>query len=73
MRGRMRSPEMRRNNVPPGTLIYDVNWSDFPKLFFYDARHNYVSSPEWLRYMMKTGKFQTVYEDNECMILHVLD
>ena len=122
--------EWLRNNVPRGTLIYDVNWSDFPKLFFYDASHNYVSgldslylldqhpelaqlnerlsrreeedpaaairslfgasnpagvsyifvgdrpappSPEWLRYIMKTGKFQTVYEDNECMILHVLD
>src|SRR5438552_6384234 len=122
--------EWLRNNVPPGTLIYDVNWSDFPKLFFYDTSHNYVSgldplylfdqhpelaelnerlsrqkeedpaaaiqslfrardpsgvryifvgdspappSPEWLRYIMKTGKFQTVYEDNECMILHVLD
>ena len=122
--------EWLRNNVPRGTLIYDVNWSDFPKLFFYDTSHNYVSgldplylfdqhpelaqlnerlsrqkeedpaagilslfrasdpagvsyifvgdspappSPEWLRYIMKTGKFQTVYEDNDCMILHVLD
>ena len=33
MRGRTPSPEMRRNNVPPGTLIYDVNWSDFPSCF----------------------------------------
>jgi len=32
-----------RSNVPPGALIYDVNWSDFPKLFFYDTTHNYVS------------------------------
>ncbi len=31
------------NNVPPGALIYDVNWSDFPKLFFYDTNHSYVS------------------------------
>jgi hypothetical protein len=122
--------EWLRNNLPPGTLIYDVNWSDFPKLFFYDTSHNYVSgldplylfdqhpelaklnerlsrreeedpaaaiqslfraadpaglsyifvgstpappSSEWLSYIKKTGKFQTVYEDNECMILHVLD
>jgi hypothetical protein len=30
-------------NVAAGSLIYDVNWSDFPKLFFYDAGHSYVS------------------------------
>ena len=30
-------------NVPPGSLIYDVNWSDFPKLFFYDTSHSYVA------------------------------
>jgi len=35
--------EWLRNNVPPGTLIYDVNWSDFPSCFFYDTSHNYVS------------------------------
>jgi hypothetical protein len=35
--------EWLRSNVPPGSLIYDVNWSDFPKLFFYDTDHSYVS------------------------------
>lgn len=29
-------------NVPPGSLIFDVNWGDFPKLFFYDTKHSYV-------------------------------
>jgi len=32
-----------RANIPPGALIYDINWSDFPKLFFYDTSHRYVS------------------------------
>jgi len=35
--------EWLRKNVPPNALIYNLNWSDFPKLFFYDASHNYVS------------------------------
>jgi hypothetical protein len=35
--------EWLRTNVAPGSLIYDVNWSDFPKLFFYDTGHSYVS------------------------------
>jgi hypothetical protein len=29
-------------HVPPGSLIFDVNWGDFPKLFFYDTKHSYV-------------------------------
>ena len=29
-------------NVAPGSLIFDVNWGDFPKLFFYDTTHSYV-------------------------------
>lgn len=30
-------------NIPTGALIYDVNWTDFPKLFYYDTQHRYVS------------------------------
>jgi hypothetical protein len=30
-------------NIPAGALIYDVNWSDFGKLFYYDTTHRYVS------------------------------
>jgi hypothetical protein len=29
-------------NVPPGERIYNVNWDDFPKMFFYDQKHSYV-------------------------------
>jgi hypothetical protein len=35
--------EWLRQNVPLGALIYDLNWGDFPKLFFYDDTHTYVS------------------------------
>lgn len=35
--------EWLASHVAPGALIYDVNWSDFPKLFFYDPSHGYVS------------------------------
>jgi hypothetical protein len=30
-------------NIPANAVIFDVNWSDFPKLFFYDTTHRYVS------------------------------
>jgi hypothetical protein len=35
--------EWMRTNIPAGALIYDVNWTDFPKLFYYDTEHRYVS------------------------------
>jgi hypothetical protein len=35
--------EWLRTNLPPGTLIFDVNWTDFPKLFFYAPEMTYVS------------------------------
>lgn len=120
--------EWLRDNVPPGALIYNLNWSDFPKLFFYDTTHSYVSgldplylgdqhpelaqlnlrlsrrkeehpgaairslfdpsdplgvtflfvgdvpappSREWLDYIRQAREFDVVYEDQECMVLHL--
>jgi hypothetical protein len=32
-----------RANVPPGEVVFNTDWDDFPKLFFYDPTHAYVS------------------------------
>ncbi len=29
-------------NIPEGERIFNCNWDDFPKLFFYDTKHSYV-------------------------------
>ncbi|HYJ92483.1 MAG TPA: hypothetical protein VEV84_14330, partial [Pyrinomonadaceae bacterium] len=29
-------------NIPAGERIFNCNWDDFPKLFFYDQKHSYV-------------------------------
>jgi len=29
-------------NIPAGERIFNCNWDDFPKMFFYDQKHNYV-------------------------------
>jgi hypothetical protein len=29
-------------NIPAGERIFNCNWDDFPKLFFYDQTHSYV-------------------------------
>lgn len=32
-----------RANVPPGEIIFNTDWDDFPRLFYYDPTHRYVS------------------------------
>jgi hypothetical protein len=32
-----------RANVPAGETVFNTDWDDFPKLFFYDPTHAYVS------------------------------
>jgi hypothetical protein len=32
-----------RENVPQGEMIFNTDWDDFPKMFYYDTRHTYVS------------------------------
>lgn len=31
-----------QTNTPPGSLIYHTNWSDWPMLFYHNARNNYL-------------------------------
>jgi hypothetical protein len=38
-----RGMEWVRTHVPPGEIIFNSNWSDFPRLFYFDPTHRYVS------------------------------
>ena len=35
--------EWMRQNIPPGELIFNTDWDDFPRLFYFDPTHYYVS------------------------------
>jgi hypothetical protein len=35
--------EWIKANVPPGQTVFNTDWDDFPKLFFYDTTHTYIS------------------------------
>ena len=35
--------EWMRENIPPGQLIFNTDWDDFPRLFYFDPTHYYVS------------------------------
>ena len=32
-----------RANVPPGEIVFNTDWDDFPRLFYFDPTHRYVS------------------------------
>lgn len=32
-----------RGHVPPGEIIFNTGWDDFPKLFYHNTEHRYVS------------------------------
>jgi hypothetical protein len=35
--------EWMRKNVPAGQLVFNTDWDDFPRLFYFDETHYYVS------------------------------
>jgi hypothetical protein len=35
--------EWLRTHVPPGQMVFNTDWDDFPRLFYYDPTHYYVS------------------------------
>jgi len=37
-----RATDWAKENIPAGERIFNCNWDDFPKLFFYDTTHTYV-------------------------------
>jgi hypothetical protein len=41
-----------RENTPPGSLVYNVAWEDFPPLYFFDVHNVYTSglAPTYLSY-----------------------
>ncbi|HEX8072774.1 MAG TPA: hypothetical protein VF546_22700 [Pyrinomonadaceae bacterium] len=38
-----RGAEWLRAHVPAGEVVFNTDWDDFPKLFYYDPTHAYVS------------------------------
>jgi hypothetical protein len=55
--------EWLRTHVPPGQVVFNTDWDDFPRLFYYDSSHYYVSGldPNYLydkdqHHPRKTGR-----------------
>lgn len=54
--------EWVRNNVPEGEMVFNTDWDDFPKMFFYDTKHTYVSGLDPTYLLDKNPDLSKLYE-----------
>jgi hypothetical protein len=55
--------EWMRTNVPAGQVIFNTDWDDFPKLFYYDPAHAYVSGLDPTYLYDKDQSLSRLYEE----------
>lgn len=55
--------EWIKQHVPPGEIIFNTDWDDFPKLFFYDSIHRYVSGLDPTYLLDKDPELSRLYEN----------
>ena len=51
-----------RANVPPGQIIFNTDWDDFPRLYYYDSSHYYVSGLDPSYLYEKNPDLSRLYE-----------
>src|SRR5678815_3907456 len=54
--------EWMRTHVPPGQLIFNTDWDDFPRLFYFDPSHYYVSGLDPSYLYDKNPELSRLYE-----------
>jgi hypothetical protein len=52
-----------RANVPADQIIFNTDWDDFPKMFYYDINHTYVSGLDPNYLLDKNPELSKLYED----------
>jgi hypothetical protein len=55
--------EWLRQNVPPGEIIFNTDWDDFPKLFYYDPTHAYITGLDPTYLYDRDRELSKLYED----------
>lgn len=51
-----------RANIAPAQIIFNTDWDDFPRLFYYDPTHNYVSGLDPTYLLDKDPALSRLYE-----------
>ena len=54
--------EWMRANIPPGQIIFNTDWDDFPRLFYFDPTHYYVSGLDPTYLYDKNPDLSRLYE-----------
>ena len=52
-----------RTHIPPGQIVFNTDWDDFPKLFYYDPSHAYVSGLDPTYLHDQNRQLSRLYED----------
>lgn len=52
-----------RANIPSGERVFNTDWDDFPRLFFFDPTHNYVSGLDPTYLLDKDRGLSDLYVD----------
>lgn len=50
-------------NVPAGERIFNTDWDDFPRMFFFDQSHSYVSGLDPTYLLDKNTELSKLYDD----------
>lgn len=54
--------EWMRTNVPAGQLVFNTDWDDFPRLFYFDSSHHYISGLDPSYLYDKNPDLSNLYE-----------
>jgi hypothetical protein len=52
-----------QSNVPAGEMVFNTDWDDFPKMFFYDTSHTYASGLDPTYLLDKNPELSKLYEE----------
>ncbi|HLL14129.1 MAG TPA: hypothetical protein VK388_03550 [Pyrinomonadaceae bacterium] len=55
--------EWMRTHIPAGQVIFNTDWDDFPRLFYYDPTHAYVSGLDPTYLYDRDQSLSRLYED----------
>ena len=51
-----------RANIPPGEMVFNTDWDDFPRLFYYDPTHVYTSGLDPTYLLDKNPELSDLYD-----------
>jgi hypothetical protein len=52
-----------RGHVPEGEMVFNTDWDDFPKMFYYDTTHTYASGLDPTYLLDKNPELSKLYEE----------